>query len=70
MHLLDRFPFSNDLPVKESLPRIPEPYRSQMFYYHEVDELDRLSKGKKWTWCDIRPDFVVRFLSPVLIIQD
>jgi hypothetical protein len=47
------------LPLREDLPRIPEPWQSQMFYYYETDELSRLAEGKSWTWCEIRPDFVV-----------
>jgi len=53
------FPFSGNLPLKETLPRIPEPYASQMFYYYLLDRLTSLSQGRKWTWCDIRPDVIV-----------
>lgn len=62
VHLLDKFPFANELPLTESHRRIPEPYASQMFYYAQCDELDALSKGKKWTWCDVIPDVVVGFV--------
>jgi hypothetical protein len=62
VHLIDQFPFKNDLPLKESLPRIPEPFASQMFYYGQCDELAELSKGKSWTWCDVIPDVVVGFV--------
>ncbi|KAF2841029.1 hypothetical protein M501DRAFT_951735 [Patellaria atrata CBS 101060] len=62
VHLLDKFPFSNDLPCKESLPRIPEPYASEMFYYNQVDLLASLSKGKSWTWAEVRPDMIVGFV--------
>ncbi|KAH6885977.1 hypothetical protein B0T10DRAFT_608393 [Thelonectria olida] len=62
VHLIDNFPFKNDLPMKESLPRIPEPYSSQMFYYNQCDELAALSKGKSWTWCDVIPDVIVGFV--------
>ena len=62
VHLIDDFPFSKDLPLKESLPRIPEPYASQMFYYNQCDELAALSKGKAWTWCDVIPDMIVGFV--------
>ncbi|KAF4969098.1 hypothetical protein FZEAL_10292 [Fusarium zealandicum] len=62
VHLLDEFPFKNHLPLKESLPRIPEPYASQMFYYNQCDELAALSKGKSWTWCDVMPDVIVGFV--------
>ncbi|KAH6976936.1 hypothetical protein BKA56DRAFT_632876 [Ilyonectria sp. MPI-CAGE-AT-0026] len=62
VHLIDDFPFKNDLPLKESLPRIPEPHASQMFYYNQCDELAALSKGKAWTWCDVIPDVIVGFV--------
>jgi len=62
VHLLDKFPFPNDLPLKESLPRIPEPYASQLFYFAQCDELRSLSKGKGWTWCDVIPDMIVGFV--------
>jgi hypothetical protein len=59
---LDKFPFGDRLPLSEDLPRIPEPHASEMFYYWETDALERLSKGKKWTWCEVRPDLVVGFV--------
>lgn len=62
VHLLKDFPFAKDLPLKESLPRIPEPYASQMFYYNQCDELAELSKGKSWTWCDVIPDNIIGFV--------
>lgn len=62
MHLLDKFPWGNDLPLRESLPRIPEPYASQMFYYNQIDLLRSLSQGKQWTFCDVIPDIVVGFV--------
>lgn len=62
VHLLKDFPFKNDLPLKESLPRIPEPYASQMFYYNQCDELAELSKNKAWTWCDVIPDNIIGFV--------
>ncbi|KAJ2895273.1 hypothetical protein MKZ38_006738 [Zalerion maritima] len=62
VHLIEAFPFKNDLPLKESLPRIPEPYASQMFYYNQTDMLSEMSKGKDWTWCDIIPDVIIGFV--------
>jgi hypothetical protein len=53
VHLIQEFPFSKDLPLKESLPRIPEPHASQMFYYSQTDALTELCKGKSWTWCEV-----------------
>lgn len=63
VHLLeDNFPFHKDLPLKETLPRIPEPYASQMFYYGQTDMLSAMSKGKAWTWCEIMPDVIIGFV--------
>lgn len=56
------FPFSNDLPLRESLPRIPEPYASRNFYYNQTDFLEEASKGRQWTWCEVRPDVVCGFV--------
>lgn len=61
-HLLDSFPFKDQLPLKETLPRIPEPHASELFYYWQVDRLKMLSGGKKWTYCEVRPDMVVGFV--------
>ncbi len=60
VHLIDKFPFTP--PLAESLPRIPEPYASEMFYYNQLDMLAELAKGKQWTWCEVRPDVVVGFV--------
>lgn len=46
----------------ETLPRIPEPHASELFYYWQVDKLKSLSRGKKWTYCEVRPDMVVGFV--------
>lgn len=62
VHLLDKFPFASDLPLRESLPRIPEPYASEMFYYSQTDMLSAMSRGKPWTWCEIIPDMIVGFV--------
>ncbi|KXL44417.1 hypothetical protein M433DRAFT_90482 [Acidomyces richmondensis BFW] len=56
------FPFADKLPLSEDLPRIPEPWRSQNFYYNQTDWLDSQSNGKQWTWCEVRPDVVVGFV--------
>jgi hypothetical protein len=33
-----------------------------MFYYNQVDLLTEKSKGKKWSFCDVRPDIVVGYV--------
>ena len=62
VHLLSNFPFTNNLPLKEDHPRIPEPAASEMFYYNQVETLNSKSAGKSWTWCDVRPDIVVGYV--------
>ncbi|KXH42155.1 F-box domain-containing protein [Colletotrichum simmondsii] len=62
IHLIDRFPFAKELPLRESLPRIPEPFGSQLFYYHQIDALSRLCEEKSWSWCEIRADTIVGFV--------
>ncbi|KAJ4256915.1 hypothetical protein NW762_009011 [Fusarium torreyae] len=49
-------------PLKETHPRIPEPWASKIFYYTQYDLLKDLSKGKKWTFTEIRPDGIVGFV--------
>jgi len=61
-HLIDLFPFKDNLPLTEDLPRIPEPYASQMFYYTQVDFLNKHCAGKEWSWCEVRPDVIVGFV--------
>ncbi|KAL4908670.1 hypothetical protein BDW74DRAFT_188577 [Aspergillus multicolor] len=62
VHLLDKFPFADKLPLKESLPAIPEPFKSKLFYYPQVELLKELSANKTWKWCDVIPDIVVGFV--------
>ncbi|KAF9887231.1 hypothetical protein FE257_010359 [Aspergillus nanangensis] len=62
VHLVDEFPWKNELPLKESLPRIPEPHASQMFYYNQLDLLKELSAGKEWSYCSVMPDVIVGFV--------
>ncbi|KAK5125248.1 hypothetical protein LTR85_000924 [Meristemomyces frigidus] len=49
-------------PLSESLPRIPEPYAQNIFYYEQYDIMKRASAGKPWTFCEIRPDAIVGFV--------
>lgn len=48
--------------MKESLPAIPEPFKSQLFYYPQIELLQRLSADKPWTFIDVIPDIVVGFV--------
>ncbi|KAK4897070.1 hypothetical protein LTR28_001772 [Elasticomyces elasticus] len=56
----DQVPYNP--PLAESLPRIPEPYASNVFYYAQRDIIERAAAGKAWTFCEIRPDAVVGFV--------
>lgn len=49
-------------PLSESLPRIPDPYAQNIFYYEQYDIMKRASAGKPWTYCEIRPDAIVGFV--------
>jgi nucleoside-diphosphate-sugar epimerase len=49
-------------PLKENMPRAPEPYASAIFYYAQIDKIASLSEGKAWRWSDIRPDAVIGFV--------
>ncbi|KAJ5937120.1 hypothetical protein N7466_003570 [Penicillium verhagenii] len=59
VYLLEKFPFRGQVPLKEDLPRVPAEYAKDLFYYHEVDLLQKLSVGKTWSWCEVRPDVIV-----------
>ncbi|RAH81335.1 hypothetical protein BO86DRAFT_448471 [Aspergillus japonicus CBS 114.51] len=49
-------------PLHEDLPRIPEPWHSNIFYYSQYDLLTELSQRHgKWTFSEIRPDGIVGF---------
>ncbi|CBX98948.1 hypothetical protein IAQ61_007442 [Plenodomus lingam] len=50
------------VPLKEDLPRLPSPLRDSLMFYAMADEMDELSRGKSWKWCDIRPDMIVGYL--------
>ncbi|KAE8148347.1 hypothetical protein BDV25DRAFT_141870 [Aspergillus avenaceus] len=62
VHLLGNFPFSDNLPLKETHPPIEEPHLSQLFYTHQYELLKTMSKGKNWTYCDVRPDIIIGFV--------
>ncbi|KAJ6473122.1 hypothetical protein C8R45DRAFT_1012304 [Mycena sanguinolenta] len=46
-------------PYKESMGRLPPPDTN--FYDAFEDILAERSKGKNWTWCQVRPDAIVGF---------
>ncbi len=49
-------------PLKESTPLIPKPYYDNVFYYTQYDLLASVSKDRKWTFSEIRPDVIVGFV--------
>jgi hypothetical protein len=61
VHLLGNFPFKNNLLLKEPHPDIPEPHRSRLFYTYQHKLLQSLSKGKSWTYLDVRPNIIIGF---------
>ncbi|KAK1529174.1 uncharacterized protein CCOS01_07008 [Colletotrichum costaricense] len=48
-------------PLREDAPRIPRPWADEVFYYAQHDLLRDLSRGKNWTFSEIRPDVIVGF---------
>ncbi|KAF1365620.1 hypothetical protein EJ07DRAFT_170305 [Lizonia empirigonia] len=48
-------------PLREDMPRIPEPYADRIFYYTQYDLLTKLSRDKDWTFAEVRPDGIVGF---------
>lgn len=48
-------------PLKESLPRVPAPQGNNIFYYAQYDAVAELSKGKSWTFTEVRPDVIIGF---------
>ncbi|KAK1716603.1 hypothetical protein BDP67DRAFT_488040 [Colletotrichum lupini] len=48
-------------PLREDAPRIPRPWADEVFYYTQHDLLRDLSRGKNWTFSEIRPDVIVGF---------
>lgn len=56
----DQVPYNP--PLREDMPRIPDPYAQNIFYYGQYDIMTRASAGKPWTFCEIRPDAIVGFV--------
>lgn len=56
----DKVPYNPSL--SESLPRIPEPYASNIFYYEQYDIMTRASANKPWKFCEVRPDAIIGFV--------
>jgi hypothetical protein len=52
------------VPSKETDPRIPEPYASNIFYYPQYDYLRQKvsSPNTTFKFCEIRPDVIVGFV--------
>ncbi|KAL4863148.1 hypothetical protein BDV12DRAFT_177842 [Aspergillus spectabilis] len=57
------FPKEVDIrpPLHEKMPRIPSPWRENIFYYDQYDLLQNLSQGQRWSFSEIRPDGIVGF---------
>ncbi|KAI9729776.1 MAG: hypothetical protein M1818_008390 [Claussenomyces sp. TS43310] len=50
------------VPTPESMPRIPQPFADDIFYYAQYDLLLAKSENKSWKFCEIRPDVIVGFV--------
>ncbi|KZV91745.1 hypothetical protein EXIGLDRAFT_675760 [Exidia glandulosa HHB12029] len=48
-------------PLVETMDPMPEPYRSEGWYYAFKEILREGSKDRAWTWCEVRPDIIVGF---------
>lgn len=42
--------------------RLPEPIASNVFCFAHQDALEEMSKGRDWTWCEVRPDAIIGFV--------
>jgi hypothetical protein len=49
-------------PLRESNPRIPEPFASQLFYHAQIDWIKHYAKDKHWSWVETRPDLIIGFV--------
>ena len=43
------------------MPRVPEPFSSKIFYYTQYDLLEQMSRGKSWTFVEVRPNCITGF---------
>lgn len=49
-------------PWKESCPRVEDPeIASRIFYYRQLDLLEKHAKGQVWKWTEVRPDAVIGY---------
>jgi hypothetical protein len=49
-------------PSRETEPRIPEPYASNVFYYALYDCLASAAAGKSWKFCKTRSNIIIGFV--------
>lgn len=49
-------------PFKESMGRLPAPIARNVFCFAHQDALEQMSKGREWTWCEVRPDAIIGFV--------
>ncbi|KAF2404506.1 hypothetical protein EJ06DRAFT_526590 [Trichodelitschia bisporula] len=62
-HLLENHPTDYiQVPLKESFPRLRQPYHDQLFYHPQLDWVTSYAKDKKWNWIDTRPDIIIGFV--------
>ncbi|KAH8678199.1 hypothetical protein BX600DRAFT_451675 [Xylariales sp. PMI_506] len=62
-HLLENHPTDYmHVPLSESMPRLKQPYHDKLFYYPQLDWLEKYSKSKQWSWNEPRPDIIIGFV--------
>lgn len=62
-HLLDKHPTDYlHVPLSEDQPRLKPPYHDMLFYHPQIDWIKEFARGKKWTWCETRPDIIIGFV--------
>ncbi|KPM39559.1 hypothetical protein AK830_g6999 [Neonectria ditissima] len=49
-------------PWKEDLPRVPEPFASDIFYYAQYDIVAKHAAQNSWKWSEIRPSYLPGFV--------
>lgn len=61
-HLLENHPTDYiQVPLKEDMPRLKQPYHDQLFYHAQLDWITEYATNKSWNWCDPRPDIIIGF---------
>ncbi|TDZ17350.1 Short chain dehydrogenase sirQ [Colletotrichum orbiculare MAFF 240422] len=62
LHLMEDRP-TGDIhpPYKETMPMLAKPLRDELFYYAQLEWLEKFAADRQWGWCETRPDIVIGF---------